>query len=522
MIERPEGGKGPEPPVRKGKPRLPGQLDDLVEANERLLTSAVEAEQRADACARALKDLVRSAKTDPLTGLPNRLLLMDRFDQAISRAKRDRSRMALLFLDLDNFKEINDTLGHQAGDQVLRWVAGRIVHNVREVDTVSRHGGDEFIVLLDGINDEQAAVHVAEKLISDLMTPCELGEESVELSASIGISLYPDHGEDASTLIGRADAAMYLAKRHRLGGFVVHGDEDQAATGGPEASPIGTRRMGRRPRHMRMELQEANGQLVLATMGAQALERAAEEARQRQTEFLGTLAHELRSPLTPIRIAASMLGNASADCARLSELQAVIEGQVEHMSRLVGDLLDVARVSTGKMHLEMERLDLVTLLREGVRASDLCSRARQQILEIDLPEQPVWVEGDPLRLTQVFSNLLDNACKYTPAGGRISLRMMPGEDSVQVVVSDNGIGITAEALEHIFEPFRQDTHAASFDHVGLGIGLTVVRELVLAHGGRIKARSPGAGMGSTFTLTLPLARNGVGEETPAQGNQSAG
>lgn len=520
MIDRPEGGKRPAADD-KAKPRLPGNLDELVAANERLLCSAVEAEQRADACSRALKDLVRSAKTDPLTGLPNRLLLMDRFDQAISRAKRDQTRMGLLFLDLDNFKQINDSLGHQAGDHVLRWVAERIINNVREVDTVSRHGGDEFIVLLDGIKDEEDAVHVAEKLISDLMVPCELEEGSVELSASIGISLYPDHGEDASTLIGRADAAMYLAKRHRLGGFVMHGEEADPGTGWP-GTPEGMRRPGRRPRHMRMELQEANGQLVLATMGAQELQKAAEDAQRRQAEFLGTLAHELRSPLTPIRIAASMLGNASDDCVRLSELQAVIEGQVAHMSRLVGDLLDVARISTGKVHLAMEKLDLVCLVREGVRASDLCSRARHQILEIDLPEEPVWVKGDPLRLTQIFNNLLDNAVKYTPAGGRITLTMTPREDSVKVVVSDNGIGITAEAIDHIFEPFHQDTHATDFNQVGLGIGLTVVRELVQAHGGRIEAMSPGAGMGATFTLTLPMVESGARPHEPVENDQSVG
>ncbi|TXK65715.1 diguanylate cyclase domain-containing protein [Alkalisalibacterium limincola] len=520
MIDRPEGGKRPAASDDNAKSRLPGNLDDLVAANERLLCSAVEAEQRADACSRALKDLVRSAKTDPLTGLPNRLLLMDRFDQAISRAKRDQTRMALLFLDLDNFKEINDSLGHQAGDDVLRWVAERIINNVREVDTVSRHGGDEFIVLLDGIKDEEDAVHVAEKLISDLMVPCELEAGSIELSASIGISLYPDHGEDASTLIGRADAAMYLAKRHRLGGFVMHGEDADTARGWPGGTPEGMRRPGRRPRHMRMELQEANGQLVLATMGAQQLEKAAEEDQRRQAEFLGTLAHELRSPLTPIRIAASMLGNASDDCERLSELQAVIEGQVSHMSRLVGDLLDVARVSTGKVHLAMEKLDLVSLLREALRASDLCSRARHQILEIDLPAEPVWVTGDPLRLTQVFNNLLDNAVKYTPAGGRITLTMAPEDDMVKVVVSDNGIGITAEALDHIFEPFHQDTHATDFDQVGLGIGLTVARELVQAHGGGIEAKSPGAGLGATFTLTLPLAGSGAPRHEQAENGES--
>ena len=213
MIDRPEGGKRPVPPGDKPKPRLPGNLDDLVAANERLLSSAVEAEQRADACARALKDLVRSARTDPLTGLPNRLLLMDRFEQAISRARRERTRMALLFVDLDNFKDINDSMGHQAGDQVLRWVAARIVNNVREVDTVSRHGGDEFIVLLDGIKDEEDAVHVAEKLISDLMLPCELEEGSVELSASIGISLYPEDGTTVQELLHGADIAMYRSKR---------------------------------------------------------------------------------------------------------------------------------------------------------------------------------------------------------------------------------------------------------------------------------------------------------------------
>lgn len=253
------------------------------------------------------------------------------------------------------------------------------------------------------------------------------------------------------------------------------------------------------------QLQEANEKLVLAALDAQDLQAAAEQAQRRQTEFLAVLAHELRNPLAPIRSAAALLGRVNADEPLLARVQGVIERQVVHISRLVGDLLDVSRVSTGKLRLERRMLEMGSIIDEAVDACRPAMDAREQRFHCEMPARALEVHGDPVRLAQVFSNLLDNASKYTLNGGEIHLVVATTGKSVVVTVSDNGIGITAAALPHVFDPFVQDIQATVFNGVGLGIGLTVVRELVEAHGGSIVASSAGSGLGSQFVVTLPVA-----------------
>ena len=149
---------------------------------------------------------------DPLTRLPNRLLLEDRFKQALAAAVRENTRLAVLFIDLDKFKQINDSLGHAAGDQLLQVVAQRLEHSVREVDTVCRIGGDEFVVLLTGLATIDAVTHIAEKILAQISKQFTVGEDNVTSTLSIGISLYPDNGQDLDTLLRMADASMYHAK----------------------------------------------------------------------------------------------------------------------------------------------------------------------------------------------------------------------------------------------------------------------------------------------------------------------
>ncbi|MDB5856987.1 MAG: signal transduction histidine kinase [Ramlibacter sp.] len=256
------------------------------------------------------------------------------------------------------------------------------------------------------------------------------------------------------------------------------------------------------------QLSEANEHLVLAAIGAQELQAAAEQAQQRQTELLALVAHELRHPLAPIRNAAAILGRIPEQPLVLGRIQAIIERQVKHMARLVSDLLDSTRVATGKLRIERQRIDLVGILAEVLEACRPAMDARVQ--EFTGPELPasLAMDGDPGRLAQVFSNLLDNASKYTPHGGQIRLSVDLVDAWVVIAVSDSGIGITAEALPRVFEPFVQDLHATVFNGVGLGLGLTVVRELVEAHGGTVSASSPGAGLGSRFVVTLPMAGSG--------------
>jgi diguanylate cyclase len=489
--------------------RLAGRREaQLVEANEQLLCSALSARIDADTSAQTLEEMSRSLGLDVLTELPNRMLLLDRFAQAIAHAHRHGSRLALLFVDIDHFKQINDTFGHPVGDEVLRLAARRLTAAVRDVDTVSRHGGDEFLVLLTETVRVDDAVDTALKLVAALGVPDRVGGHVLRLTASIGISVYPEHGTDADTLIDRADAAMYGAKRSGLG-ICVYGQDV------PEASRASVPAVSQRPltpyelvqveRDRRYEqLREANEQLVLAALTAQELQVAAERAQRQQREFLAMMAHELRNPLTSIRLASSML--ALPDGGDPDRMHAIIEREVVHMARVVGDLLDVSRASTGKLRLERCRVDLAGIVDAAIYACRPAMDMRLQRLTMQSPSRAVIVDGDPVRLVQVLSNLLDNASKYTPEGGQIALAVQEVGDAVEISVADTGIGISAEALPDVFEPFVQDGHAISFNGVGLGIGLTVVRELVEAHGGSVVATSAGHGQGSRFVITLPLLR----------------
>lgn len=271
-----------------------------------------------------------------------------------------------------------------------------------------------------------------------------------------------------------------------------------AATGHPDPA----REAGHELRHAQQ--QEANEHLIRAALGAQESQATAEDAQRQQAEFLAVMAHELRNPLAPISNAAALLGMLPAE-ELLPRLQAVIERQVAHISRLVEDLLDVSRASTGKLRLERRRVDLIDIIDEAVDGGRPARKTRGQQLELHKPASALEVYGDPIRLTQILSNLLDNASKYTPVGGEIGLSVVTvADDTIAITVSDNGIGITAEALPRVFEPFVQAPHAIDFNGVGLGIGLTVVRELVEAHGGTVSVTSAGSGLGSQFVVTLPL------------------
>jgi diguanylate cyclase (GGDEF)-like protein len=201
-------------------------VQQLLVANEQLVLDAMRSREVADSTALLLVELTRSSELDALTSLPNRLLLIDRFSQGLTHARRNDGRLAVLFVDLDDFKQINDTLGHQAGDDVLRAVSHCLVGSVRQIDTVCRMGGDEFIVLLPEIAGAADAGLVAQKLAVGLAVMGEAPGALVKVSASIGISVYPDDGDTIEQLVDRADQAMYQSKR--LGGGRYSFFSDQA------------------------------------------------------------------------------------------------------------------------------------------------------------------------------------------------------------------------------------------------------------------------------------------------------
>ncbi len=252
-----------------------------------------------------------------------------------------------------------------------------------------------------------------------------------------------------------------------------------------------------------LEMREANAQLVIAALSAQDLQASAEHTLEQQRNILTLVAHELRNPLTPISMIAGRLVRVPSE--ELPRMQALIEGQVQHMSRLVDDLLDVSRASTGKLRLDRRIVDMVQIIHQAIAVCSPVMTAHHLHFSAELPECVLAMNGDPVRLTQILGNLLGNAAKYTPSGGNVTLSVTAEADVLQMSICDDGIGISAKALPFIFEPFVQDVHAIGFNGAGLGIGLTVVRELVEAHGGTVIGMSDGDGKGSTFIVTLPLA-----------------
>jgi two-component system CheB/CheR fusion protein len=251
-------------------------------------------------------------------------------------------------------------------------------------------------------------------------------------------------------------------------------------------------------------LLEANQQLVLATMRAQAAEAKLREAARHKDEFLAMLGHELRNPLVPIRNAAEVLQQIGGDDKRLAWVHDVLVRQVGHITRLVDDLLDISLISRGAMQLRLEPVDVGAAIGSALEAVEPLIKRKKHRLGCRLPPSPVWVEGDAIRLTQVFENLLTNAAKYTPDHGEISITMELVDNDVVIRVRDDGLGISPEMQSRIFELFVQDARAADRSEGGLGIGLALVRHLVELHRGAIGASSEGEGKGTEFLVRLPL------------------
>jgi len=229
------------------------------------------------------------------------------------------------------------------------------------------------------------------------------------------------------------------------------------------------------------------------------------DADRRKDEFLATLAHELRNPLAPIRTGLDVMRMSPSGTAAVEKVRAIMERQLGHMVRLVDDLMDVSRISRGKVELKVARVQARAVLDHAVEASRPLIEADGHALVVDAVSESAWVDGDLTRLAQVVSNLLNNAAKYTPAGGRIELAAHVEAGEVVISVTDNGAGISADMLPKVFDLFAQVDRTLDRAQGGLGIGLSVVRKLVELHDGTVTAASPGLGLGSTFTVRLPLA-----------------
>lgn len=240
--------------------------------------------------------------------------------------------------------------------------------------------------------------------------------------------------------------------------------------------------------------------------------RALEQADRRKDEFLAVLAHELRTPLTPIRYGLDMIRLQPDEPVR-AEIPAMMDRQLTHLVRLIDDLLDVSRISQGKIELKRQPVTLQAIVQAAVESSRPLVEVGRHELVLELPDAPLSVQGDLTRLAQVVSNLLNNAAKYTPAQGRIRLSIHAESGQGVIDVADNGIGIETEMLPKVFELFTQVEGGATRSRGGLGIGLALARQLVELHEGRLTVESPGRGLGSTFTVRLPLLQV---EPAPAQ------
>ena len=263
-----------------------------------------------------------------------------------------------------------------------------------------------------------------------------------------------------------------------------------------------------------------------AALAAEVIERRRAEQKLRdldrwKNEFLATLAHELRNPLAPISHATEILArleDGEIDRASAEGARKVIERHVTHLVRLIDDLIDVSRISHGKIGLRRERVDLASIVDSAVEAARPFFLGRRHALEIVLPQTPVPLDGDPVRLAQIVTNLLSNAARYTEPGGKVLLEARSDGDALVLRVVDSGIGIPPTELAHIFSMFAQVAATPAVDHGGLGIGLALAQQLAELHGGSLTAASDGPGKGSTFTLRLPL---GTFAEVPVEPPRAA-
>lgn len=245
--------------------------------------------------------------------------------------------------------------------------------------------------------------------------------------------------------------------------------------------------------------------LQAAEEGLRARENSLRLADRRKDEFLAMLGHELRNPLAPIRYANELLVRLLPDDPRLHGAASIVQRQIAHLSRLVDDLLDVSRITLGRIELQREPVDLVTIVDQARESVEPLMREKGHELVVEVSGAPLVVNGDHARLVQCLTNILTNSAKYTDGGGKVRVRVRRHDSSAVIEIADNGVGIPHDLLPHIFELFVQSTRSLDRAQGGLGIGLSVVRRLIEMHGGQVAAYSDGPGQGARFEVRLPLS-----------------
>jgi signal transduction histidine kinase/ActR/RegA family two-component response regulator len=229
------------------------------------------------------------------------------------------------------------------------------------------------------------------------------------------------------------------------------------------------------------------------------------DTNRAKDEFLAMLSHEIRNPLGPIQMAMQLIGSGHADAATTEQARQVVDRQVKHLVRLLDDLLDVSRITRGRIELRKQSINVTTAVANALETTRGLIETDGHALSVSLPEEPLIVDADPVRLEQIVVNLVTNAAKYTPPRGRLAVSVAREPPDAVIRVRDNGVGIPADLLPHVFELFRQGERSLARGPGGLGIGLTIVHNLVTQHGGSVTARSEGPDSGSEFTVRLPLS-----------------
>ncbi|VXB76562.1 ATP-binding protein [Massilia sp. 9I] len=384
-------------------------------------------------------------------------------------------------------------------------VRGVVIDASRQFETEQqlRLSEERYRTLFDSIDE---GVCVIELLYDSAGQPCDYRflETNPAFVKQTGLS----------DTVGRT--IREIAPRHERNWFEIYGRV--AATGTPvrfvnEAGDLGrwfdvyAARIGPPEQH---RIAVVFNDITERRSSEESLRRMAsdlEEANRIKTEFLATLAHELRNPLAPLRSGLQFIRHEAHDPAAVARIHEIMDRQLGHLVHLVDDLLDVARITRGQIALKRERIDLATVLAAAVETSMPLIEAQRHHLDLHLPppDQALVVDADATRLTQVVSNLLNNAARYTPRGGSIVLAAERDGNEAVIAVSDNGIGIDPERLDDVFTMFTQIGEGRRHAAGGLGIGLSLVRSLVELHGGSVRASSAGTNSGSVFTVRLPLA-----------------
>jgi len=429
-------------------------------------------------------------------------------------------------------EKIRDTLkrtGHWSGELVHTCRDGRIITVDSRWAIQHDAEGDGFRVLeiSNDISDRKRAEAERQKFVS-------LADHSVEFIGMCDLEFNPFYVNEAGRRIVGLDS-MEEACSVQVQDYFFPEDRDQIMNEFfPKVLREGRGELEVRFRHFKtdaaiwmifnvFQVRGEDGKLIgYATVSRDITERkraedALRQADRHKDEFLATLAHELRNPLAPIRTGLDLLKRAGDNPALREKVRCTMERQTEQLVTLVNDLLDVSRISRGILELRRSRVALGDIIRSAVESAQPFIDKERHLLSVHLPDEPIHLDGDPHRLAQVVSNLLNNAARYTPSGGRIWLTAQRLGGELLLAVRDNGIGIQPEMREHIFDMFAQADHNQERAKAGLGIGLTLVKSLVEMHGGTVDVHSEGPGRGSEFRVRLPiLAEEEAAERRPAE------